>query len=241
MKSSKVIKIVGTFVLLLSLIIVGYLIFNGKGENKEEEKETEIADTTENDDDRVVSKDIDYSIDTYGNLQLIADITLSTPLAINEQIDITVNVYNKSDKLLETYLASTQIFKIDNQTEVHVGFDISQANELEGIKYILTEVKINEKTVESTVDYEFVVNEAPEVVEYVSLYRVFMDLSDYYYTNSGFAALEYEDKTRTIQRISYLSNTDYIGVSSFSDFTKNSKDSKLVKVSVYRITYAVEK
>lgn len=238
--SKKNTKIALIIIFLLALVGVAvYFIFFNK-EEVAENNDNKIVEEENNDDERVVSKNVAFGVDSFGYLQMVADVTLSEPLQLTEQLDMIVKTYNENGKLLHTFLASTSEFKIDNETEVHLGFDCNETSDFDEISYITTEISINEKTTESDEDYEFITNNEPDVVDYVSMYRVFMDLSDFYYDNSGLALVEYEDGTSFVERISYLTEYDFIGIAMDYDFTTNTSGSNIAKVSVYRIAYLWE-
>lgn len=238
---AKVRLLILVLVIIVLLLLGIYFVFirNNDNNNKNDNNSSEMADDT-----LVVSKTIDFAIDEMGFLLIIADIELSEELNLDKQIDMDVYAYDENDNLLHSYVASTRYYKIDGEKIIHIAFDDNESEDLENVEYLVTKISINDKTVEAgnefEKDYGFAVNSNPEVVYHVSMYRVFMDLSDFYYDNSGAAAILYEDGSQKIERISYLEDTNYIGVSYFEDFSTNVEGSKLKSVSVYRIAYLRE-
>jgi len=229
--------------LLLLLFLIGggigaYLIWGNNGEDDGTNSETSEAAT--NDDSRVVSKNIDFSIDDMDHLQIVADITLEDELLSTEYISMMVYAYDEDDNLLHTYEAATTPLDIDGETEIHSAFDDNDIEDALQISYLETEVNIKERVIEPRYEYEYVTIDNPEVVEFVSMYRVFMYLSQEFHDNSGIAVREYEDGTRILQRVDYLDDEDFIGTSSMEDFTYLN-GSKLSKVYAYKIAYLIEK
>ncbi|HOP65671.1 MAG TPA: hypothetical protein PLX66_01405 [Bacilli bacterium] len=217
-----------TIVLFLLVIFIGgyFLFFNNKDVDKNDES---------NDSSRVVSKKIDFSTSELNHLEVVADVTLNEALTSDEVMEIELKAYDTTDNLLYTYIASSQEFNINDETEIHLAFDDNSSEDLDKISYLTSTVSIKERVSAATDDYEFITNNNPEVVMYISLYRVFMDLSSYYLDNSGIATMVYADGTRVLDRISYLEDDTYIGVALENDFSANSGGSALEKVCVYRI------
>lgn len=216
----------------LAIIFIGvYFLFIKDKSNSEENSLL--------DDSRVISKQIDFALDEMGFLIVVADIKLSESLTEDNVVIINIDAYDSEDKLLHSYVANSRYFDIKDIDEIHLGFDDNTSTDLNKIEYLKTKVEIEERTADPNFSYEFVVEENPEVVQFMSLYRVFLDLDDEYISSSGFAKLEYENGHKEIKRISYLDGTDYIGVSEYEDFSY--KDNSLLdKISVYKINMLKE-
>ncbi|MDD3186869.1 MAG: hypothetical protein PHD02_00105 [Bacilli bacterium] len=233
MNKKNITKLVIGIVLLLILFVVGYILLTPKGDNNTNQ-------VTENDNERVVSKEFNFAIDSMRYLQIVSDIVLSEPLKTTEQMDINIKAYDKNNTLLHQYTASTKYYNIDDETEIHMAYDDNINTDLTNVDHLVTEISINNKTVESKYDYEFVVNNNPEVVYTVALYRVDMGLDDFFYDNSGIATVLYEDGEMLIERISYLDSINFIGVAYTNDFSTNTNGSALKTISVYPIGSTLE-
>jgi len=233
-KNKRNIIIIVIIILLIGFLVGGYFLFfnDSKDDNDDTTKTSESVDSS-----IVVSKNFEYAIDDIGNLLIVSDIKLSEALPSDKVINIYITSYDTEGKILHKYLASSRDFDIDGLKEIHMAFDDYEYDENEGMTKLETKVLIEERTIDPRHDYEFVQKTNPEVVYFVSLYRIFMDLSDYYYDNSGTIVVDYADGEKLIKRISYLDDTDYIGLSEEKDFSKNDTGASIDKVSVYRFGY----
>ncbi len=230
----KTILIIGIVLLVILILVGGYFLFFKDKININSNNNQNNEEATEKESDIVLSKEFNFNVDSMGYLQIVADIILKEALTSDEVLNIEIKAYDKDDNLLHSYIASSRYFDINGYSEIHLGFDDNLSEDLNKINYLTTNITVEARETDARYDYEFVVNIHPEVVNFLTLYRVYMDLSDYYYTYSGLAVIEYEDGSKVMDRISYLTDENYIGVSFENDFS--TKDgSNISKVSVYRI------
>ncbi len=161
-------------IILFLILIIGTALFIFKDNIFAKEDVSDIEETNS----IVVSQNIIYSEDEIGNLLIVADIVLKEELLADEELNIDLVSFDKEGNIISTYLASTKYFTLNKEKEIHMAFDDNNPDDISKIDKIEATITKQERTMAATDSYDFVEDNTPEVVEFESLYRVFMPLED---------------------------------------------------------------
>lgn len=204
-------------IIVIGILLLGFfafIIFNAIGKKDSSNNDN----SNEKDSALVKEKAIDWNLGEQQEFQIIIDLKLTEKLA-DQNFIFNVFAYDKDDKLVHEYKAYSYIYDLSGQDVVHLSYTDNESDDCSNIASVKVDVLEDTMDRKPLDEYRFIQYDEVKVVQYLALYRVFLDLDEWYLRNSGLAVLKYSDNSINIVRISYLGGTDYIGVAFEEDFS----------------------
>lgn len=224
MKNKKLLIII--IILLLLIGVATFLVI--RNNNEKEPNIMELPDVN-------TISITDYKSYDDGQLLLIGDISLDSPLPEGKTIQISFYAKDEDDKVIGNYLKDLSAYNLEDNTEIGMGFYISMSSsELDLVDSVVGTVQIiDRKNMSNYFDYSVCTLTQYEIVPDSSFYRVFLDIDESYTQYGGIGVMEYSNGDSKAKYLSYLDSINFRGIFSMTD-PSTYNGGTLERIKVYR-------